>query len=142
MTAQPHTPAPEPEPQAPVASPELLTSMLLEAAQRFLGQAVDAMGRRDFVAKWHAINRVSAIIEELSSQLDHEKGGELVDNLLWVYDWWTVELHRASTKLETDRMENLSHLIGELRQGWEQVHASRARTAALKPTFVPGMVAV
>ena len=107
------------------ASPEQLVALLLEGAQRFLTQAAQALGRRDYAAKGQAINRVSAIVEELIVRLDQEGGGELAANLVRLYDWWGREIIDAGAQLDTARLERVSRQMGEMRQSWEQAYQKR-----------------
>lgn len=107
------------------ASPELMVAMLLEAAQRFLDQAITAMHRKDHAAKGQAVNRVYAIIEELTARLNLEQGGDLASDLDLIYEWWSWELLQASAQMETGRLEKMIGLMGELRQSWEQLHQSK-----------------
>lgn len=104
------------------ASREQLAALLLEGAQRFVGQAIAAMGRRDIPAKARMVNKASAIVEELAVWLDHEQGGELAGNLARLYDWWLTELFEASQTQETERLERIQRQMGELRESWEQAH--------------------
>lgn len=104
------------------ASPEELVALLLEGGQRFLTQAAQATERRDISSRAQHINRVSAIIEELVVRLNHEDGGELVGNLVRVYDWWTHEIFEASASHDAARMARVGRQMGELRQAWEQLH--------------------
>ena len=107
------------------ASPEQLVALLLEGAQRFLAQAIQALGRKDYGAKGMALNRVSAIVEELAVRLDLEGGGELAENLVRLYDWWGREIVEASAHLDASRLERVSRQMGEMRQTWEQAHQKR-----------------
>jgi flagellar protein FliS len=122
------------------ASPEQLVALLLEGGQRFLAQAVQAIGRKDYAAKGHALNRVSAIVEELAVRLDHEGGGELAANLIRLYDWWGREIIDAGAHLEPARLERVSHQMGEMRQSWEQAHQARLGTAGATLFEAGGMV--
>lgn len=108
------------------ASPEQLVALLLEGAQRFLAQAVQALGRKDYAVKGVALNRTSAIVEELTVRLDLEGGGELAENLMRLYDWWGREIVEASAHLDAARLERVSRQMGEMRQTWEQAHQKRA----------------
>lgn len=108
------------------ASPEQLVAMLLEGAQRFLAQAGQALDRKDYQAKGQALNRVSAIIEELAVRLNLDEGGELVENLMRLYDWWGREVVEAGSLLDRSRLDRVSRQMGELRQTWEQAHQKRA----------------
>jgi len=114
------------------ASPEQLMALLLEGAQRFLSQAVQAMGRKDFAAKGQALNRVSAIVEELAVRLDQEAGGDLVMNLTRLYDWWGREIIDAGAHLDPTRLERVSRQMGEMRQTWEQAHLASTGTGAAR----------
>lgn len=110
------------------ASPEQLVALLLEGGQRFLTQAAQALARKDYAAKGHALNRVTAIIEELAVRLNHEGGGELVENLVRLYDWWGREVVEAGAQLDAARLERVSRQMGEMRQTWEQAYQKRAAT--------------
>ncbi len=107
------------------ASPELMVAMLLEAAQRFLDQAIAAMHRNDHAMKGQAVNRVYAIIEELTARLNLEQGGDLASDLDLIYEWWSWELLQASAQMEPGRLEKMIGLMGELKQSWEQLHQSK-----------------
>lgn len=117
------------------ASPELLAAMLLEGAQKFLNQAAAAIRNRDIPGKARSINRVSAIIEELTVWLDFEQGGEVANNLARVYDWWLHELFEASQANRVDRLEHLLGQMGEIRNAWEDLHRQKATTQ--NPATVP-----
>lgn len=103
-------------------SPEQLASMLLRAGQKYLGQAVQAIARKDHAGKGQALARVSEIIAELSSHLNREAPGELVHNLSRIYEWWTCELVLASLQQQAEPYEAISRWMGELNDSWEQLH--------------------
>jgi flagellar protein FliS len=107
------------------ASPEQLVALLLEGAQRFLSQAVQAIGRRDVATRAKSVNRASAIVEELMVRLNHEDGGEAVQNLVRLYEWWSHEMFEASTRSDANRLEKISQQMGELKATWEQLHLQR-----------------
>lgn len=104
------------------ASREQLAALLLEGAQRFVGQAISAMAQRDIPTKARMVNKASAIVEELAVWLDHENGGELAGNLARLYDWWLSELFEASQGNEPERLERIQRQMGDLRGSWEQAH--------------------
>ena len=113
------------------ASPERLVAMLLEGGQRFLGLAMAAMNKRDVPEKARMVNRVSAIIEELTVRLDHEHPSELVVNLARLYDWWLNEVFQGSQNNQTQRLETVYRQMGELRQTWEQLAQQKESSANL-----------
>lgn len=122
------------------ASPQQLMALLLEGGQRFLSQAAQAIGRRDFAAKAHFTNRALAIVEELTLRLNHEEGGELVDNLVRIHDWWTREILAASATKDPSRLERVGRQMGELRQAWEQLDQKGTATMDTSALQVRDMV--
>jgi flagellar protein FliS len=110
------------------AGPEQQAALLMEAGQRFLGKAIHAMERKDHFEVARCLGRVSEIINEATLRLNHEDGGELVQNLVKVYDWWTWEIFEASTTKDTARLEAVSHHMGEIRKSWEQLYEKQVRT--------------
>jgi flagellar protein FliS len=115
------------------ASPQQLVALLLEGGQRFLAQARQAMGRKDFAAKARSINRTLAIVEELVLRLDQEQGGELALNLARLYDWWSREILAASATKDEARLDRISRQMGEMRQTWEQLDQQH-RGSAVAPS--------
>lgn len=103
------------------ASPLQLVILLLEGGQRFLAQAMQALERKDYAAKANHTNRVLAILDELTSRLDPETGGELAQNLLGLHAWWSREIVEASMSKDGARLSRIHRQMGELRQAWEQL---------------------
>lgn len=121
------------------ASPERLMFLLLEGAQRFLVQAVAAVRRRDIPTRARMVNRVSSIVEELAIRLNHEEGGELVENLTRIYDWWLKELFEASQRNQPERLEAIQTQIAEMKAAWAEL--DQRGTASPQAAFTPeGMV--
>ncbi len=110
------------------ASPEQLVALLLEGGQRFLSLAIQAMGRKDYAMKGLSLNKVLAILEELTLRLNHEDGGDLAINLMRIYDWWGREILASGAELNIARLERISRQMGEMREAWEQSHQKRLTT--------------
>ena len=104
------------------ASPEQLVAMLLEGGQRFLALALQAMKEHDLVNQPRYVNRVSDIIMALRERLNFDGGGELVENLTRIYDWWLDELFKASMQNQPERLQMISRHMGDLRTTWEELH--------------------
>jgi flagellar protein FliS len=111
----PDTPAEAPE------IPEHTVIMLLEGAQRFLAKAEDAIRNQDAMLRDFFLKRVLAILLELTKRVDCEQGGELVNNLIKVYDWWGREVLEAGEQDDAARLKVVSSQMGEIRKSWEQV---------------------
>lgn len=116
------------------ASPEQLVAILLEGACRFLNQAVTAMRSRDIQTKARMVNKVSAILEELTIGLNHEDGGELVVNLTRIYEWWIRELFEASQKNQPERLEFIGLQMADMRNTWNQL-SQPAHVQQSQPAF-------
>ena len=122
------------------ASSEQLVAMLLEGAQRFLIQAIAAVRSRDIATKARMVNKVSAIIEELTVGLNHEDGGELVVNLSRIYDWWLNELFDASQKNDPVRLEFIGRQIAEMRGTWTQLSQTQSAATPAMAFSAEGLV--
>ncbi len=109
------------------ASPEQIVAMLLEGGQRFLNLALKAMKDRDLPNQARYVNRVADILVGLSERLNHEEGGELVENLVRIYDWWTNELFDGAMNSQPDRLQRILNQMGELRGTWEELHRRKTQ---------------
>ena len=109
------------------ADPAQQAALLMEAGQRYLGKAIQAMAKKDHFEVAKCLDRVAEIITESVLRLDHDEGGELSRHLLRVYDWWTRELFEASRTRDKARLEALSQHMGEIRQAWEQLQEKQVR---------------
>jgi flagellar protein FliS len=117
------------------ASPVQLMGILLEGGQRFLAQGAAAIKRGDIAAKANSTNKALAIVAELTNSLNHEEGGELVQQLVELHNWWAREILGASTVKDPMRLERVSRQMGEIRQAWEQLDQkpeASVNTAALQ----------
>ena len=107
------------------ASPEQLAAILLEGGQKFLTLALAAMGSNDIPGKARCVNRVADFILELSLRLNHEDGGEVVDNLDRIYKWWQDELYVGARQNQPERLELIRKHMGELAVTWEELHRKK-----------------
>jgi flagellar secretion chaperone FliS len=99
------------------ASPEQLVVMLYDGARRFLHQAAIAM-RNDNVELAHTkLRRAEAIIQHLRDTLDMEQG-EIAARLQAIYLFCNRHLNEARIKRNPEMIEQVSALLGELREAW------------------------
>jgi len=101
--------------------PEHTVVLLLEGGQRFLAKAEEAIQQQDPVLRDYYLKRVLAILLELSKRLNQDQGGELVSNLIRIYDWWGRVILDASEQNDVVRLKCVSSQMGEIRRSWEQV---------------------
>jgi flagellar secretion chaperone FliS len=111
------------------ASPEQQAALLMEAGQLFLGKAIRAMDQKEPFEVARYLGQVAKIINESVLRLNMEDGGELVQNLLKVYSWWTSELFEAGSSKDTARLRVLSLHMGQIRQAWEQLHEKHVKAS-------------
>ena len=112
------------------ASPEQQAALLMEAGQLFLGKAIRAMEQKETAQVARYLGQVAKIVNEAVIRLNLEDGGEVVQNLMKIYSWWTSELFEAGSSRDTDRLRALSHHMGQIRQAWEQLHEKNLRAAS------------
>ncbi len=103
------------------AVPEHMVVLLLEGAQRFLVKLEEAIGTGDARLKDHFTKKVLAILAELHRWLNHEQGGDLVDNLIRLYGWWHREILIARGNGDVERLRRVHAQMGDMRQAWEYV---------------------
>jgi flagellar protein FliS len=102
-------------------SPLELVVMLYDGALRFLGEAADAAGRGDIRGRAHGVSRTLAIIGELQSTLDLEKGGAVADQLDDLYTYLTSRLLDVALKQDATAIEEARKLLTPIRDAWSQI---------------------
>ena len=75
------------------------------------------------------MRRAEAIIDELRITLDHDKGGEIASNLDALYGFSRSHLIKAWAEQDASKIDEVSRLMGELRDAWAQI-ADRQAAAA------------
>lgn len=96
---------------------------LYDGAIRFVGQAKASIDRKDIQAKGIAVNRATAIIDELTTSLDHTRSPELCSNLAALYSYFMRQIHRASLELQPSYLTEVESHLHHLRQTWQSAVA-------------------
>jgi flagellar secretion chaperone FliS len=112
-------------------SPLELVVMLYDGALRFLGEASAAAARGDLRARTQAISRVLAIVAELQSTLDLEKGGAVADQLDDLYTYITSRLLDVAIKKDATAIDEARKLLTPIRDAWSQVAAQPSMPQAV-----------
>ena len=102
-------------------SPLELVVMLYDGALRFLGEAADAAARGDLRARANGVSRVLAIVAELQSTLDLEKGGAVADQLDDLYTYITSRLLDVALKNDATAIDETRRLLTPIRDAWSQI---------------------
>ncbi len=102
------------------ATPEQLVVMLYDGARRFLYQAGTAM-RNDNVQLAHTkLRRAEAIISHLRDTLDMDQG-EVAARLQAIYLFCNRHLNEARVQRDPKKIDEVSSLLGELRDAWHEI---------------------
>jgi flagellar secretion chaperone FliS len=107
------------------ATPAQLVVMLYDGARRFLRQAAIAMRAREIERMHNTLRRAEVIIGYLDGTLDFDKG-DVASSLHPIYMFCLRHLNEARLAQDPAKLEEVSRLLGELREAWAQVEAEAA----------------
>ncbi len=110
------------------ATPAQQVVLLYDGARRFLRQAAVAMGEGEIERAHTALRYAERIISHLDGTLDFDQG-ELPQRLHSIYQFYLSHLRAARLRQEPAKLEEVSELLGELRDAWNQI-ASEAQGAS------------
>jgi flagellar protein FliS len=105
-------------------TPLELVVMLYDGAIRFTTEARAAIVVRDVARRGNAVSRAMAILSELQSTLDLEKGGEIAVNLDKLYTFVRDRLVDASVKQDVRPLDEALKVLTTLREGWSGISSS------------------
>ncbi len=114
--------------EAESRSPMELVVMLYDGAIRFVGDARDAIARKDVRARTEATRRALDIISELQNTLNLQEGGDIARELDRLYTYISEKL-LAVTRGDAAAADELHKLLGTLREGFSQAAAPGTRAA-------------
>jgi flagellar protein FliS len=97
-----------------------LVVMLYDGARRFLRQATVAMREGQIERAHNTLRRGEMIIAHLDGTLDFEQG-EVSERLHTIYGFCLKHLNSGRTFQDPTKLEEVSELLGELREAWAQV---------------------
>lgn len=109
------------ESRVAAASPHNLVSMLLDGALKKIAIANGATTRGEVAAKGASISGAIRIIDNLRSSLDLQKGGDVAQNLLDLYNYMEVRLVEANRTSNVEILSEVSALLNEIRDGWDNM---------------------
>jgi flagellar secretion chaperone FliS len=112
------------------ATPGQLVVMLYDGARRFLRQSVSAMHAGDVERAHTTLRYGERIISHLDGTLDYDQG-DLPQRLHTIYVFCLSQLNAARISQDPGKVEEVSGLLGELREAWSQVAAEIDRSAQM-----------
>lgn len=101
------------------ANPVQLVVLLYDGAMTAIATAKGEIARQNIQEKSKLIIQALAIIEGLRTAIDHENGGEIAANLNDLYQYMSMQLTFANLKNDQEKLDEVLHLLGELRASWE-----------------------
>lgn len=115
------------------ADPHKLITLLYQGALLAIANAKNSILRGDIAARGKAISHAILIIDSgLNASLNKEVGGDLALNLAALYTYMSHKLLSANINSDMQALDEVSKLLGELKEAWESI---RPQVAA--PTAVP-----
>ncbi|MEO6078232.1 MAG: flagellar export chaperone FliS [Steroidobacteraceae bacterium] len=107
------------------ADPHGLITMLMDGALQRLAAARGAIEHGALDSKSRLIHKVVEIIDELRASLNFEAGGQIAANMADLYDYSSRQLLRASLENRADLLDEVGHLLREIRSAWIQIPVRR-----------------
>jgi flagellar protein FliS len=104
------------------ASPAQLVVMLYDGARRFLRQAAITMRAGEIERTHTTLRRAEMIVAHLDATLDLDQG-IVAENLHSLYLFFLAHLNDARLTQDAAKLEEVSELLGELRDAWAQIAA-------------------
>lgn len=111
-----------------------LILLLYQGALLAIASAKNQILRKETAKKGKSISHAIAIIESgLQASLDKNIGGELTQNLSSLYDYMTTRLISANLKNDVGILDEVTRLLSELKDAWENIRQPAALPASAHP---------
>jgi len=107
------------------ASPVQLVVMLYDGARRFLRQGANAMRAGEIEHAHNTLRRAELIIAHLDGTLDLDQG-QVAERLDAIYRFCLKHLNSARLSQDAAKVDEVSVLLGELRNAWAQLAAEES----------------
>ncbi|MGB0361015.1 MAG: flagellar export chaperone FliS [Endozoicomonas sp.] len=112
-----------------VAKPEQLIATLFSKLMETLNKARHFIEVEDLANKIDRMTLAMDILIVLEQSLDHEKGGELAENLQALYQYCMKRLAEATASNNVTIIDEVVHLMGEIQEGWQSVLGSEVNSS-------------
>jgi flagellar protein FliS len=103
------------------ASPHEMVVMLFEGALQRLATGKGAMEQGDVALKGQVLGSAISIVDGLRASLDRRHGGDLVDNLVALYDYIERRILEASLRSDPAILDEVMSLLREIKLGWDAI---------------------
>jgi flagellar protein FliS len=116
------------------AGPVKLVQMLYLGAMDAVADARARLAAGDIKGRSAAVTKAVGILAELSSSLDHERGGELSASLAALYDFAQRRLLAGNQKQADLPLAEAERILQTLREAWIGLEAPSDTNAKLAPS--------
>ena len=117
------------------ASPHKLILMLFDGAITAVSMAKSHIETNQIAEKGKTLSKAISIVEEgLRLSLDKTVGGELAQNLDALYEYMSHRLLMANIQNDVVILDEVSVLLGQLKNAWEQISPAAQAAANAAPT--------
>lgn len=113
------------EAKAASASPYELVLVLFDGLLDELARARGHIEGKRYQEKGRSLEKCMNILNGLNGALDYDNGGDVVQGLSRLYDYCIYRLSDVSVSLSLDGLDEVVHLVGVIREGWDGVNATR-----------------
>ncbi len=103
------------------ADPHTLISIIFKHILINVAIAKGAIPRKEIENKSRALIKAMALVGELQDSIDMEQGGEISINLFDLYQYAIVCLTEANIENNTDKLDEVTNLITNIKEGWEAI---------------------
>lgn len=116
------------------ASPSRLIVLTYDGAIQSLELAIEMIGKGDIEGRWRAVEKATNMITELYMALDHEKGGEIAQNLGCLYGFCLSRLPRINFYNDKNTASDVIGILQRLRDSWDELdHQITMNPQAIMP---------
>jgi len=111
------------------ADPHGLITLLMDGALERIRLAVACIATGNIASRGEAISKAINIIGGLQDSLNHEVQSPLVGRLEALYDYMNRRLLHANLNADTEALEEVAGLLGQIRDSWVAIPAEARQVA-------------
>jgi flagellar protein FliS len=121
------------------ADPVELVHLLYQACANAVEDARRHLAEGEILARARSISKACNILSELTSSLDHERGGSISERLAQLYSYMRRRLVEANCQQSDQLLAEVAGLIATLREAWEGVREGTNRVVRTETPWMPAM---
>jgi flagellar secretion chaperone FliS len=121
------------------AEPMELICLAYQAAISEVREARRHLQEKDIRARSKSITKVHDILSELTTVLDHKRGGQIATNLARLYDYMMRRVIEANFKQIDEPLAEVLGLLTTLKEGWDGIKQQAKPAAPAANTWTPAV---